>query len=54
MILGIPDVWISSAYILCILSTAACVIYGLYNWNNGGDDEAQQAKEELKLEETGQ
>ncbi|MCX8129240.1 MAG: hypothetical protein N3I35_03960 [Clostridia bacterium] len=49
--LGIPDFWIWSAYVLCVLSAVACVIYGLYNWNKGGDDEAQQILEESKWEE---
>ncbi|WP_114295764.1 symporter small accessory protein [Anaerobacterium chartisolvens] len=37
MFLGIPDSGIWSAYILCILSALACVIYGLYNWNKESD-----------------
>jgi hypothetical protein len=44
--LGIPDFWIVFAYLLCILSTVACVIYGLLNWNRGGDDESGQIAEE--------
>jgi nicotinamide riboside transporter PnuC len=43
---GIPDFWIWSSYLLCILSTLACVVYGLYNWNKGGEDEAAQMREE--------
>lgn len=43
---GIPDIWISSAYILCILSAVLCVVYGIYNWNKGGDNEQQQVMEE--------
>jgi len=31
--LGIPDPWVWSAYILCFLSAALCVIYGVLNWN---------------------
>lgn len=48
---GIPDFWIWSAYLLCILSAAACVVYGLYNWNKDGDDETKQILEEKKWEE---
>lgn len=37
--LGIPDPWIWGGYLLCILSTILCVIYGYVNWNkeNGVD-----------------
>ena len=37
MILGIPDPWVLSGYILVILSTLLCVIYGVINWNKGDD-----------------
>ena len=37
--LGIPDFGIIAAYLLCILSTVACVVYGIVNWNKGGEDE---------------
>jgi hypothetical protein len=46
--LGIPDFWIWSAYLLCILSTILCVVYGLLNWNKGGTSEVQQVQEEDK------
>ena len=48
MFLGIPDFWISSAYILCILSTIVCVVYGVHNWNKGSENEAGQIQEENK------
>lgn len=48
--LGINDFWIWSAYILCILSTVACVVYGVYNWNKGGENELVEVQEELKWE----
>jgi hypothetical protein len=41
MFLGIPDIGIWGAYLLCILSTAACVVYGLYNWNKGDEVKAK-------------
>ena len=50
--LGIPDFWIWSAYVLCILSAAACVIYGALNWNKGAEDEVQQFEERSKWEKT--
>jgi hypothetical protein len=53
---GIHDGWILAAYLLCIGSTALCVIYGLVNWNRGDDSgetakDAKWAAEEKKLEE---
>ena len=38
MFLGIPDPWVLSGYILVILSTLLCVIYGIINWNKGDED----------------
>ncbi len=52
MFLGIPDFQIFTVYLLCILSTVACVIYGLINWNKGGEDEIKQIKEEAAWEKT--
>ena len=51
--LGIPDFWIYSAYILCLLSTLVCVVYGAMNWNRGAADEARQIDEETKWEAAG-
>lgn len=51
--LGIKDFWIWSAYILCLLSTVACVVYGLVNWNKGGENESLEIQEELKWEKSG-
>lgn len=51
MVLGILDPWVWGAYILCILITVFCVIYGLVNWNRGGEDEEEQIMEELRWEE---
>jgi hypothetical protein len=52
MVLGIPDFWIWSAYLLCILSTLIGVVYGIANWNKGGDDETKQIIEEKKWDES--
>lgn len=38
MILGLADIWISSGYLLCILSTILCVVYGAMNWNKGNNE----------------
>ena len=51
MVLGIPDFWIWSAFLLCIASAAACVVYGLFNWNKGSDNEDKQIEEEKKWED---
>lgn len=45
----IPDFGIWFAYLLCILSGLACVVYGLLNWNKG-DNSDNQIKEELQWE----
>lgn len=50
MVLGIPDFWIWGAFVLCLASAAACVIYGIVNWNKGADDESTQIKEEATWE----
>lgn len=31
--LGLSDPWIISVYLLCLLSTLLCIIYGIINWN---------------------
>ena len=36
--LGIEDPWIAAGYILCLLSTLLCVIYGAIMWNKGDDE----------------
>lgn len=51
MVLGIPDPWVWSAYLLCILITLFCVIYGVLNWNSGGEDEEEHIMEEIRWEE---
>ncbi|WP_338011889.1 symporter small accessory protein [Desulforamulus ferrireducens] len=33
--LGFTDPQIILAYLLCILSSALCVAYGIKNWNSG-------------------
>jgi hypothetical protein len=48
--LGIDDPWIWGVYMLCILSTLLCVLYGLINWNRGGEEEAMEASEEIAWE----
>mgnify|MGYP003594100445 CR=1 FL=1 len=46
--LGLGDGWVFGAFVLCIASVSACVVYGIANWNKGADAEIQEIKEELK------
>lgn len=46
MVLGIPDFWIWSAYLLCLASALTCVVYGIINWNKGSGNEDHQIEEE--------
>jgi hypothetical protein len=50
MFLGIADPWVWLVYILCILSTLLCIVYGLMNWNKGDEpakpEDIEWAKEE--------
>lgn len=53
--LGMEDFWVGLAYLLCVLSSLLCVVYGIVNWNKGAgspakDDEAWAAEED-KLEQ---
>lgn len=53
---GLEDKYVSLAYLLCILSTVLCVVYGLVNWNRGDDsvkpeDLTWEAKEKKAEEE---
>jgi len=48
--LGIDDPWILSVYLLCIFSALLCVIYGVVNWNRGGEQESLEIKEEADWE----
>jgi len=45
---GIKSLSILLAYILCILSSIACVVYGVLNWNKGADNEDAQIEEGLE------
>jgi len=42
-LLGMGDFSIFLVYILCIASALACVIYGIINWNKGGETEEELA-----------
>lgn len=49
--LGLGDFWVSSVFILLILSTLLCVVYGAINWNKGGDDDVPAEKEKEWVQE---
>ncbi len=48
--LGIEDGAVALAYILCLASTALCVVYAWMNWNRG-DDSAQAEDQHWEAEE---
>lgn len=35
--LGIEDFSVLLAYLLCVLASLLCVVYGLMNWNRGDE-----------------
>lgn len=45
---GLQNFGVLAAYLLCILSTVACVIYGAVNWNKGGSDVEEQKEKAVK------
>lgn len=50
--LGIPDLSISLAYILCVAAALLCLVYGIIMWNKGGGDaEEAEIEEEAKWQE---
>lgn len=53
--LGIEDKYVAVAYLLCIVSTVLCVLYGAVNWNRGDEpmkgEDVQWAADEKKVEE---
>ena len=48
--LGLGDFWVSSVFILLILSTLLCVVYGALNWNKDGIDDKVIQEEEKTWE----
>ncbi|MFP4107148.1 MAG: symporter small accessory protein [Phycisphaerae bacterium] len=52
--LGIEDNTVLAAYLLCLLSSLLCVIYGLINWNRGddsiGEEDIRWAAEEEQID----
>ena len=51
---GIDDPYVLAAYLLCIASTAACVIYGAITWNRGDEPAApKDVRRAAEAKETG-
>ena len=53
---GIADPWIFLAYLLCILSSLLCVVYGIMKWSKDSEEVEEEqvkwAKEEDEISET--
>ncbi|MGC8744666.1 MAG: symporter small accessory protein [Verrucomicrobiia bacterium] len=53
--LGIEDGWVAAAYILCIASTALCIVYSIIKRNQTDEDvgeaDIRWEKEEKEVEE---
>lgn len=50
MLLGLKDPVIFLAYLLTVLSSVGCVVYGVINWNKGAAHETEEIKEEAEWE----
>jgi len=53
--LGINDPWVAAPYLLCIISTLLCVVWGILKWNKDDNGEPEEkikhwAEEEDRLE----
>jgi hypothetical protein len=48
---GISDPGIYLAYLLVFLCVIFAVVYGIINWNKGGNEKDQPLEEDLKWEE---
>ena len=51
--LGIDDPWIWGVYLLSILSTLICIVYGMLNWNKGDEVDVSEISEEIIWDEQG-
>ena len=48
--LGLEGSGVYIAYILSVLSSLLCIIYGIMNWNKGGIREDTEIKETMEWE----
>ena len=46
--LGLGDFWVSLIFLLTILSTILCVVYGIMYWNKDGESSTAEIAEEKK------
>ncbi|HBD92630.1 MAG: hypothetical protein A2015_05705 [Spirochaetes bacterium GWF1_31_7] len=44
--MGFQDISVSLAYILSVLITIVCAVYGIIHWNHEGDVSAKELEEE--------
>jgi len=53
--LGIQDKWVLLVFVLCVLSSVLCVVYGIFAWDKGAveikAEDKRWAAEEDKVEE---
>jgi len=49
--LGFNGIGVGLVFLLCILSTFACIAYGLLKWNQDGNDLLQEAEKKWEEEE---
>lgn len=50
MLLGFSDPWVSAGFVLTVLSTLFCILYGLLNWKKGGVEKEGDYREEIQWE----
>lgn len=57
--LGFPGIGVTLAYLLVIAVTVLCMVYGIVNWNKGGnvpekewEQEKKWNQKEIEIEET--
>ena len=48
---GLQSAGVVLAYLLCILSAAACVVYGIINWNKGNHEGDTEHKKSVEWQE---
>ena len=51
LILGLGDFNVALVFILTILSSLLCIIYGIINWNRGAEVEPEELQEEQAWEQ---
>jgi len=49
--LGLGDFTVSLVFVLVILSSLLCIIYGILNWNKGQEIDEEKQEKEWEIEE---